>query len=460
MKTTVPLLKQELRLALLLLLPMIVSGFIEAAPGFINNIMLARLGADKLAAGALVSMLFSTIQVLFYGIFTTVSTLISHHHGANEKDKIGKVVRDALIFSVFLSIPLMILVWHGEFLLRWLGQSAETLGLARHYLHGLTFSIIPDFASMVLWHFFIGLGKPRVTLTSTFIYVPLNIFVAYSLIFGAFGLPQLGVWGIGLGNAVAFLSVFILLLGYILLCPQYRQYFVWQQLKKHDYRLKDLIIVGLPVGFMWTTEVFFGLLMAAFIGRVSIVSLAAHQVAMQTFMFIFVIIGSIAQVMTVRIGHSYGAQQYERFPAIAYSGLMIVTVYGCCVLIVCALLPKLIIGMDFNLADPQNATVIHLATAFLLAMGIMQIFDGIRFTLFGLLRGFKDTYFSFFVSVLCFFGIALPLGYGALFYWGWSPVSFWYCTLIGISVAALLLGARFQRLNRKLTCHASTLSLV
>lgn len=435
-------LKFEAKLIFLLLIPMVPAAIIDGAPGFINNIMLAHLGAEQLAAGALASFFFSGIMMLSYGVLCSVSTLVAHHHGAKNTVEIGQLMRDAGRLVLFLTIPVMFIVWNGDVLLVHLGQNPATIPLATQYLHGLSIAVLPDFLSILLWQFFIGLGRPRVTLMATLLYVPINLFANYCLMFGAFGLPRLEMLGLGLGNAIAFSIIFLFLVFYIYKHEEFRGYFKSKNLKKQHSHLKELLHLGIPMGLMWTVELIFGFLSAILMGKVNVVALAANQITMQTLMFAFVIIGCISQAVTVRMGYNLGAKNTQPLRAIAVAGVLIVVVYSLCMGVIYSVLPQWIIGLDFNLHDPKNQVMIGLAIQFLAALTLMQFFDGTRFVLFGVLRGLKDTRYAFWVSLLMFLGVAVPAAYITLFILHWPAVSLWYCATVAVAGAAFLLGRR------------------
>lgn len=433
---------KENKQLLILAIPLIVNYFIEGCPNFINNAMMAHLGQAELAAGAIVSSAFTGVLVFFYGGLAAASTLISHHYGAKENRQIGEVVRDASILAVGCSILLFILLYYGTDILRWAGQPPALINLAKPYLHGLMFAVIPDFATMVLWQFFIGLGRPKVTLVSSILYVPINIGANYSLMFGHLGLPALGMFGIGLGTAVGFWALFVGLFIFILWKPQYRQYFTEQLLQFKNSHLKPLLKIGLPMGIMWGIDISFGMFAAFFAGRLGTTLLAAQQVGVQTTGLTFLVLAGLSQAITVRIGHTWGAKDYAAANSICLSGFIMSFIVGFSFSLIFWFKPLWIVGIDFNLSDPNNADVIKLACEFLAVFGFYQIANSMRYAFFAVLRALKDTYFPALCSLVGFYGIAIGIGYPLLFHWGGNLFQFWYLTT---GALLLIVGAMYWR---------------
>jgi MATE family multidrug resistance protein len=75
---------------------------------------------------------------------------------------------------------------------------------------------------------------------------------------------------------------------------------------------------------------------------------------------------------------------------------------------------------------------------------IFQIVEAMRITLFGALRGLKDTRFTLSMSIISFWAIALPLGYLLTTYTGLGASGYWWGMVFGAGVGVVLLFWRFK----------------
>ncbi|WP_192805899.1 MATE family efflux transporter [Rickettsiella massiliensis] len=242
---------------LALALPLVLSSVIETSIGFFSNLFLAHLGAKSLAAGALVSWVFTTIMVIIWGVFSAISILVARYYGANQPLQIRAVLYAGLLLAILLMIPAMILMWNLAPIFLFFGQKQSVVTLAQPYLHGLAWAIIPDFLITVLLQFSAGLGRTKTNLVFSLLFVPLNIFFNYSLLFGKFGLPCLGIAGIGWGAALAFWIMTTGFIFYFLLNPNYRIYWQRSRVEPIYPALKEILQVGFPLGLMYCVEVGF-----------------------------------------------------------------------------------------------------------------------------------------------------------------------------------------------------------
>ena len=214
----------ESKLLLVLAIPLIMSGLVETSVGFFSNIFLAHLGTESLAAGALVNWVFTTIMVIIWGTLSAITTLVARYYGKQSLDQIQNVLCAGLLLAVTLMIPSMILLWNLAPIFLFFGQDPKTVLLAKPYLHGLTWAVIPDFIYTVAMQFVAGLGRTKINMSFSLLFVPLCIFFNYALVFGVFSFPKLGIAGIVWGTEISFWIIAILFSIYFFLKKDLRIY--------------------------------------------------------------------------------------------------------------------------------------------------------------------------------------------------------------------------------------------
>lgn len=277
----IKVLLSESKILFLLALPLIGSGVVENSLGFFSTLFLAHLSQEALAAGALVAWMFATLMVIMWGTLSAIATLVSHRHGAKDDIGVACVVRDSLILAIVATIPCMLLIWNLAPILLLVGQSPQMVALAQPYFHSLAWAIFPDLIFTVLLHFVMGLGHMRTNLVFILLWVPINIVLNYSLMFGKFGLPALGIAGIGWGMSISFWIVTILMAFYLLFNKHYRVYCQYLINNHQTSTLAELLRVGLPMGLMFCLEIAFFTCITLIIGTISSNALAANQITLQ-----------------------------------------------------------------------------------------------------------------------------------------------------------------------------------
>lgn len=106
--------------------------------------------------------------------------------------------------------------------------------------------------------------------------------------------------------------------------------------------------------------------------------------------------------------------------------------------------PTALISIDFDVHNANNLELVHLATQLLAVAAVFQLFEAMRIALFGALRALKDTRFTLFISVISFWGIALPVGYLLATRMGFGGSGLWWGMVVGAGFSVLLLLWRFK----------------
>lgn len=428
----------------LLALPLIGTGLLEQSISFFSTLFLAHLSKEALASGALAGAVFATFMVIMWGTLSAVSTLVAHRYGANDVSGIVQLLKGGLKIALIAIIPAMILIWNLAPALLWLGQNPETVDLTKIYLHSLAWAIIPDAFLTVLLHFLVGIGQPKRNLFFTALWVPMNVVFNYLFIFGKLGFPACGIAGIGWGTTTAFTVITLILAVYMLISNDYKIY------RQHFFSpakfstIKELLKLGLPIGSMFCIEVAFFTSVTVLMGTLGKEILAANQITFQYLFQFSTISFCIAGACTVRMGHLLGANDKSTATVAGYTTMLLTLCMMSVVAFVYWIFPHLLISIDFSYVDKNNSAIISLAKKFLGICAVFQIFESIRIAAFGALRALKDTRFSMLVSILTFWGIALPLGYFLATAFSWQGQGIWTAMVISQMLGAGILVKRFQ----------------
>ena len=113
-------------------------------------------------------------------------------------------------------------------------------------------------------------------------------------------------------------------------------------------------------------------------------------------------------------------------------------------------MPRSVIALYLDTADPANADVISLAVTLLGVAAVFQVFDGVQVAAAGALRGLKDTRVPMLIGFLSYWVIGLSSGYVFGFVLGWGASGLWWGLVVGLATAAMLLLRRFRRRTRLL----------
>lgn len=427
-----------------LVIPLALTGVVQSSPYFFETLFLAHLSKEILAAGALVGWLFATLAVILFGTLSSINILVSLKYGAKDHDGIACVTRDGLLLSVIFAILIFLLCWNMSPLFLFFKQSVSVVILSQAYLHALAWGILPNYVMIAILELIIGLGHARTVMVFSILSVVLTIIFSYILIFGKIGFSALGIAGAGWGLAISNIITVIVLIIYVLSHKTFRSYFKYILSFTKPSFILELLHIGVPIGLMYCVEVGFFFVLTLIMGTLGTQQLAANQIAMQYLGLLMSTIFSIAQAITVRMGHLLGAHEVVAAKKAGYLGTSISGIFMLIIAFIFYLFPSALISIDFNIHEAKNDELLRYTKQILLISPIFQILESIRISLFGALRALKDTHFTLLVSILSFWGIALPLGYYFAAYLQWSAPELWWGMVIGVTASVVLLFWRFR----------------
>ena len=202
--------KEKFQLFLRIMWPIMVTQISLSMMNLVDTVMAGRVGTTDLAGVAIGASVWSPVFTGMNGVTLAVTPIIAHHLGRNEEHKIHNTVMQAIYLAFMIAVTIIVA---GFFLvspiLNIMDLEPGVQHIAKNYLGGLAFGIIPLFVSNVLRNFYDGQGLTRISMFITILAVPFNIFFNYTLIFGKFGLPALGGIGAGYATGLTFWVILI-----------------------------------------------------------------------------------------------------------------------------------------------------------------------------------------------------------------------------------------------------------
>ena len=192
--------KQILKLAL----PISFALLVPQINFITNNIFLGQLGVKELGAAGITGVYYLVFAGIGFGLNNGLQALISRRAGENRPEEIGKLfaqgVRISLIIAAFGILTTYLV---APTLFEHTIDDAETKDMVIRFLKiriwGLPFLYIYQMRNALL----VGTNQSKYLIGGTIAETLTNIFFDYGLIYGHFGLPQLGFDGAAIASILA-----------------------------------------------------------------------------------------------------------------------------------------------------------------------------------------------------------------------------------------------------------------
>ncbi|ARA93530.1 hypothetical protein AWN76_010420 [Rhodothermaceae bacterium RA] len=443
------ILRQEVADSLRLAGPVVMAQLGQISMGFVDTVMVGRLGTEALAAVALGNTLFFFLYIVCIGVMAAVGPMVAQAFGAEDHEPIERTVRQGLWLGLVISVPAFLLIWNVGPLLRLAGQDPATVALAQAYLRAIVWGFLPGVWFMALRGFVEALSRPWPATVITLVGLVLNIGANYVLMFGRLGFPALGVVGTGWASTLVFWFLFLALATLVATSAPFTAYGIFRRLRKPDGPyFRELFRIGWPIGVSYGVESGLFTMTALLMGWLGTTALAAHQVALQCAAITFMVPLGIGIATSVRVGQAAGRGDVAGVRRAGAVGIALALLFMTGTATVFWTLPEPIVGIYLDLNDPGRAEAVRLAVELLGVAAVFQVFDGVQVAAAGALRGLKDTRIPMLLAFFSYWILGLSAGYMLAFEAEQGAVGLWWGLVLGLSSAAVLLTLRFYRHTR------------
>jgi MATE family multidrug resistance protein len=175
-------------------------------------------------------------------------------------------------------------------------------------------------------------------------------------------------------------------------------------------------------------------------------TLAAHQIALNSAAFTFMVPLGISSAAAGRVGQAIGRQDPIAARRAGWTALGLGVGFMATTALAFLLVPKTILRIFTT--DPSILTI---GTTLLLIAAAFQLFDGAQVVLTGALRGTGDTRTPMITNLVGYWLLGLPLGWWLCFRRGVGVPGLWIGLCTGLITVAMTLLAVWTRHSRTLT---------
>ncbi|WP_158970257.1 MATE family efflux transporter [Paraglaciecola sp. L3A3] len=436
--------KKELKTIAHLAWPLLIAQITQTLMGVSDTIMAGRYSATDMAAVAIGFSFTLPIIVFIQGITLALPPIISRLNGAKDVSKVANYTQQMVWLALAFSAIAVVFGFLFEPLTHYIQMEKELGKIAVDYIQYVLFSM-PAFALyQVLRNYCEGLSITKPSMIIMGIGLLVNIPANYILIYGKFGLPEMGGAGCGVATALVFVAMFIGTWLYTLKAKALAKYELYRHLYLPDLTvIKECLKLGLPIAMTILFEVTLFAVVAILLAPFGSIVVASHQVALNFSALMFMIPLSIGMATSIRIGYLLGENRPEQAKITTRCaflvGISIATFTASFTMIFRNTIAEL-----YSI-DPL---VIELASSLLLLAALFQFSDAIQVISGTALRGYKDTAAMFYLSFTSYWLVGLSIGC-VLGLTDWivpkmAGAGFWIGFICGLTCAAITLGIRLK----------------
>lgn len=441
----------QMRRILGLALPMAWSRFIQMLGWFVGMLMVARLGEVYLEASALISSTMVTILVIFMTLLFAVSVVAGRLYGESRPKAIGALLQQSLMFAVVAGVCMTVIYLYVSDFLAWTGQEPKLVAIAAKYFHAFAWASIPFTVLVALQQCCYGILKQRLVIINNILSLIVFIPASYVFIYGGIGIKPMGVaglaWAILLQNVLNIISLLVSM--YYL-----RDFDQYEVFKRHSHKglkyIKQLYVVGWPMSVQFGGELVAFFVLTIFTGWISTSALAASQITQQVIFLLLVPLFAIAEAAGILVSQAIGAKDFARIKrdgnACILLGVILIILFSATFYII----PDQWAALYIDVHKASNHATLLLTRYLFYISSLMLLMDTFRNLYAGALRGFYDTQYPMWLSLIVLWLVAVPLAYVFAFDFHWGVVGIRVGVVVGFAIGAVMLWRRWVKRTREL----------
>lgn len=395
----------------------ILQNVVAYSVNMADNIMLGSYSQSSLSGAATVNQVQFMTQQITLAVGDSLVVLGSQFWGEKKSEPIRKLTGIALIFGFVIGFG--VFAWTsldpaGVLAIftddeSYIAEGVKYLGLIRftYPIYVITTVLLSALRSVktvgiALW----------VSVSSLILDVGIN----YVLIFGKFGMPEMGITGAAIGTLAARVTELVTVLVYLVFIDKKLSLFtqnIFAFTKEQFAKFFRILLPSFVSNFVWSIAT---PIQTSILGHLSKDAIAANSVSVTMFQYLKIIVIGEASASAVVIGNTIGETKDEENEKVKEYSRTLQLMY-----IIFALALGTIL---FFLRKPYlslydlSGAAMEMADDILVLMCF--IFVGMAYqmpTSVGIIKGGGDVKYVMFLNLVSTWGIVMPLSFAAAFVW-------------------------------------------
>lgn len=450
-KEYIPYYKRNLKVAL----PVMLTQIGGALVGVFDSMMVGHYATVDLAAVSFSNAIFFTVMVFAQGVLMGITPLVgiqdgelSEHPERSEtiRLRITSLFQNGLLFTLIIGVISTLLLALCIPLLGHFGQDPEVIRVARPYFILCVVSLLPFLLFCVQKQFLEGLGNTITAMLIVLSMNALNVLLNWVFIYGHWGMPAMGATGAGLASLIARIGMPVC---FFVVIAFHHKWCGYVRLFSHRLtswkEIHHLAQIGFPIGGQTLFESATFTLSFIVVGWISKEAIAAHQVASQISNLTFMLALGIGAATTIRVSHQLGKGDLYAVRMASNASIHLVILMN-------TIGAVLMISLRHYIPClfTEDEEVIAIASQLLIFAGLYQYSDGLQAVGAAMLRGITDVKVPMVIAFVSYVIVGTTVGLTCAFPFGMGASGIWVGFIVGLTFAAVLFHARFNRQYKKI----------
>ena len=336
-------------LLLSMALPVMLSTAVQSLYNVVDGIFVSQISEDAMAAITFANPLVTVLIAVGSGLAVGMNTMLSRGLGEKNQNRVNDAAMSAFWVTIICGV---ISLFVGMFLIEpYMSIQTQNIDIKRagvQYLGVYFFLGIGTIGQLVFERMLISTGKTMYSMISQGVGGILNIILDYTLIFGHFGAPKLGIAGAAIATVLSQSIAALIALNLNIKKNKEIQLNLFKKVPLHVFR--QIIALGLPTAIIMSLNSFMMINFNAVLNRFSSTAVAVFGACCRITGFSYAILNALCSATIPIIAYNRGAKKKERIDQTIRFGYLYAIVLMSIGTIVCVGFPEVFLKM-FNATD-------------------------------------------------------------------------------------------------------------
>lgn len=425
-----------------LAVPIFIETLLIMMLGAVDTVMLSQYSDNSVAAVGVVNQLIMFAFLIFEVINIGTSVLCSQYLGAKMHKNMVQVVGVSLILNLVFGLFVSAILHYGAtFLLTMMGLRSGLMEYGVNYMEIVGAFAFFQAISLTISASLRSANKAVYPMMVTVVVNLLNIIGNYSLIFGKFGMPALGVEGAAISTAFARGVSMVIL--FVILFRKHIPRFPLSYFRPFPLiELKNLLKIGVPSAGENMSYSFSQVVLTYFINLLGNEALTTRTYIVNIVMFVYLFAIAMAQSGAICIGHLVGKKKIHAAYLLGKYVMRISILVSLILSCIWALMGHTLFSL---LTDNQE--IVRLGTIILFIDVILEVGRAINIYATNALRATGDVNYPFYVGLVVQWSVAVGGGYLFGIHWGWGLVGMWCAFVLDENLRGIIFVQRWNSLK-------------
>ena len=425
-----------------LVLPIFIETALVMLLGVVDTIMLSQHSDNSVAAVGVVNQIVNLAVLVFQVISFGTTVLCSQYLGAGLKERMVQATGVAIVLNAVSGMVISACLYFGcTAMLKLMGLRPELLTEGVSYMRIVGAFAFFQAISLAISASLRSADKAKYPMMVTVVVNVLNIIGNYTLIFGKFGMPALGVEGAAISTSIARGVSMVLL--FVILFRKHIPSFPTRLFRPFPWiELKNLLKIGLPAAGEEISYSGSQVVITFFINMLGNEALITRTYCWNMAFVVCVFSIAMGQGGAILIGHLVGEKKIRTAYILGCYTRRTAIILAASLSVVLAMCGGKVLSW---LTDNEN--IVSLGIIIMWVQVALEIGRAINIWATQALRATGDVNFQFYVGITVQWLVSVVLSYLLGVHWGYGLIAMWFSFALDENIRGMIFIYRWKSMK-------------